>query len=156
MSVAYLALGSNLGDRRANLLAAIDMLSRRGAAVLRQSDFFETDPVGGPGGQGRYLNAALEIATDLSPLELLQATQEVEAHLGRDRAAESRWGPRTCDVDILLFDQQVIQTQEVTIPHPRMHQRRFVLEPLAQISPDLLHPILKKTIRQLLEDWSIG
>ena len=151
-STAYIAMGSNLGDRKGTLLAALRMLGERPDVVLlRRSGFFETAPVGPPG-QGNYLNAAIEIETTLAPLELLAAIQDIEARLGRDRAREVRWGVRTCDLDILLIDELVLDTPELTVPHPRMHERTFMLEPLAQIAPNLMHPVLKKTVAQLLNE----
>jgi 2-amino-4-hydroxy-6-hydroxymethyldihydropteridine diphosphokinase len=119
-----------------------------GIRVLRTSQYYETVPVGGPPEQGMFLNAAVEIESDLSPPELLEACQRLEAEAGRVRT--ERWGPRTLDVDILLYGEQLINAPELTIPHPRMHERRFVLEPLCEIAPELSHPVVKKTMRELL------
>ena len=119
----YIAMGSNLGDREATLREAVRLMRQHPAIVLRrQSRFYQTDPLGPPG-QGKYLNAAVEIETALAPPDLLAALQEIERRLGRDRSKEIRWGPRTCDLDILPIDRQVIDTPELTVPHPRMHER---------------------------------
>ena len=151
--IAYIALGSNLGDRAETLAAAIAMLDRReGVSVICVSEMIETEPVGGPGGQGDYLNGAAEIETSLAPGELLAVLQDIERKLGRDRRSEQRWGCRTCDLDILLIGDVVMDTPELTIPHRRMHQRRFVLAPLNEIAGEALHPVLDKTISALLAD----
>ena len=130
---AYLALGSNLGDRLETLQRSVELLDRRpGIEVVRSSRVYETDPVGPP--QPAYLNAVVEIRTDLEPHELLEGTQAVEEELGRVRA--ERWGPRTIDVDVLTFDERVIDETELVVPHPRMHERGFVLVPLGELDPD--------------------
>jgi 2-amino-4-hydroxy-6-hydroxymethyldihydropteridine diphosphokinase len=150
--LVYLSLGSNLGDRRANLEAAIERLGELGDVKARSS-FYETDPVEYTN-QPDFLNCAVELETEKMPRQLLSATQSIEQSLGRRRAAVTSGprikGPRTLDIDILIFGRAVVNTAELTIPHPAMAERRFVLEPLAEIAPDLRHPVSKKTIRELL------
>ena len=133
---AYLALGSNVGDRRAHLQGAVDELARTdGIEVVAVSRVYETDPVGGPE-QDPYLNAVVAIDTDLDPHGLLVVAQQCERHAQRVRA--ERWGPRTLDVDILLFDGVRVDTSELTIPHPRMWERGFVLAPLHDVAPEVV------------------
>jgi 2-amino-4-hydroxy-6-hydroxymethyldihydropteridine diphosphokinase len=129
---AYLALGSNLGDRRAFLQQAVDAL---GAHVVAVSRVYETAPVGGPE-QGTYLNAVVAIDTDLDPHALLQLAQRIENDAQRVRS--ERWGPRTLDVDVLLYDDIELDDPDLTIPHPRMWERGFVLAPLRDVAPDLV------------------
>ena len=135
-STAFLGLGSNLGDRLANLQQALDLLGEHGVRVVACSRVWETDPVGGPA-QPDFLNVVLRIETWLSPQELLTACNRVETELGRVR--EQRWGPRTVDVDILLFGLEVV-SGDLTIPHPRMLKRAFVLMPLLELEPDATLP----------------
>jgi 2-amino-4-hydroxy-6-hydroxymethyldihydropteridine diphosphokinase len=147
---AYLALGSNLGDRLETLQRAVELLhARPGVDVIHSSRVYETDPVGPP--QPAYLNAVIEVRTDLEPHELLKQTQAVEDELGRVRA--ERWGPRTIDVDVLTFDERVIDEPELIVPHPRMHERGFVLVPLGELDPDPMLPGGRKlsTLRLLPE-----
>jgi 2-amino-4-hydroxy-6-hydroxymethyldihydropteridine diphosphokinase len=150
-SLAFIALGSNLGDRHRLLDGAIAALASTPEVVVRKvSAFHETEPVGGPPGQGPFLNAAAVLETTLDPFGLLHVLEQIEARFGRLRTV--RWGERTLDLDLLLFDDQVVDSSELTIPHPRMAVRRFVLEPLAEIAPDAVDPVTKRTIVDLLAD----
>lgn len=144
---AYLSAGSNLGDKAANLEYALDELDEAGA-VLRASSYFETEPVG-YANQPWFLNLAIELETRLAPSELLVLCLDIEHRRGRERSFPN--APRTLDLDILLYGDSVIREDGLIIPHPRMAERKFVLEPLFQIAPDLLHPVLKKSVRFLLE-----
>ena len=147
-SLVYLSLGSNLGDREKYLREAISRLSDLG--VIRQvSAFYETQPVEVQTDQPWFLNGALAMETELMPLAFLNHMLAVELSMGRVRTEPK--GPRTIDIDILLFGNVVLDTPELTIPHPAMHQRRFVLEPLAEIAPTVVHPVLKRTVRELLD-----
>jgi 2-amino-4-hydroxy-6-hydroxymethyldihydropteridine diphosphokinase len=151
-SIAYLSLGSNLGDREAHLREAMTRLESTGS-VLAMSSLYETEPVEFTE-QGWFLNCAIKLETGRSPGELMAAILGIEQEMGRRRVQKK--GPRSIDIDILLFDQIVVESTELTIPHPAMHQRRFVLEPLAEIAPELIHPIFKKTIRELRDELLPG
>jgi 2-amino-4-hydroxy-6-hydroxymethyldihydropteridine diphosphokinase len=126
---AFLGLGSNLGDRLANLRRAVALLDRDGIGVLRTSRVYETAPVGPP--QPDYLNAVVEVATDLDPHDLLRSCLEVEERMGRVRA--ERWGPRVIDIDVLTYGSEIIDDADLVVPHPRMHERAFVLVPLLEL-----------------------
>lgn len=146
---AYLGLGANLGDPAATLAAARDELARLpGSRLLARSSLYRTQPVGGPPGQPDYLNAVVALATSLSAQELLAAGQAVEEQFGRRR--RERWGPRTLDIDLLLYGGQVFAEPQLVVPHPRLHRRRFVLAPLCELAPQLVHPSLGQPLRQLL------
>jgi 2-amino-4-hydroxy-6-hydroxymethyldihydropteridine diphosphokinase len=134
---AFVALGSNLGDRRAHLRAAVAGLAEAGR-VAGVSPVYETAPVGGPAGQGPYLNAVVELETGWEPRALLGLAHRLEDEAGRVRA--ERWGPRTLDVDLLLVGDATIDEPDLTVPHPRMWERRFVLAPLADLAPDVVPP----------------
>ncbi|HLF18489.1 MAG TPA: 2-amino-4-hydroxy-6-hydroxymethyldihydropteridine diphosphokinase [Candidatus Omnitrophota bacterium] len=130
----YLGLGSNLGNRQENLTKAIALLKEKGITVLAHSSVIETDPVGGPP-QGKYLNAVIQISTHLSANELLSVCQSVEKQMGRVKTVPN--GPRTIDIDILLYDNVVLTSASLTIPHPRMFERAFVMMPLKEIAPHI-------------------
>jgi 3-oxoacyl-[acyl-carrier protein] reductase len=148
MSLACIALGSNIGDRWANLSTAVRRLrAEPGLRVLKVSSFYETQPEQCPPSSGRFLNAAMSIETHYTPQVLLRLLLLVEFQLGRVRAEPN--SPRTIDLDLLLYDDQIVSTAELTLPHPRMHERAFVLIPLAQIVPEFIHPSSGKTVCQL-------
>ncbi len=145
----YLSIGSNLGDREAFLRGGIEELSRHPDIRLgKVSDFLETKPYGGVE-QGMFLNGALELDTLLAPLQLMEQLHRIESLAGRERLVH--WGPRTLDLDILFFDKLVYEDEHLVIPHVDMQNRYFVLKPMAQIAPNIRHPILQKTIQELLE-----
>lgn len=147
---AYIALGANLGDREANLFAAVDAIcSTPGIAVTKQSALLENPAVGGPADSPPFLNGVLEIQTTLSPHDLLTCLLKIEQSLGRQR--REKWEPRAIDLDVILYGDQVIDTPTLKVPHPLMHQRQFVLKPLAEIAPACIHPGLKQTIQSLLD-----
>jgi GTP cyclohydrolase-4 len=142
----YLGLGSNMGDRQENLDKALDFLSQR-VRMGKISSVYDTEPVGNPE-QPRFLNLVCQAYTRLEPAGLLALAKGIESKLGRTGKSNT---PRPIDIDILLYDEQVIETPELTIPHPKMAERAFVLIPLAEIAPDLVHPVSGKTIKELSE-----
>lgn len=147
---AYIGIGSNLGDRVGQCESAItEILKTDQNKLLAKSSFFETKPLGYTS-QDWFVNGVIKIETELEPLRLLRALKRIESRLGRQETF--RWGPRTIDLDILFFDEKEIRTEELQIPHPRLQERQFVLIPLAEIDRDLIHPVLKKSIGELLDD----
>ena len=148
MKTIYLSLGSNLGDRESNLRAAIERLSAPDLRVLRTSPVYETEPVDYIH-QRWFLNLVVEAETSLFPLQLLARTGKIERALGRVRTVAK--GPRTIDIDILLYGAVVVDSAALEIPHPRMAERRFVLAPLADLVPGLRHPVTHQTVREMLD-----
>ena len=153
VTLAAIALGSNVGDREANFRQAIASLKGLGE-VKAVSSFYETDPVGYTD-QPKFLNAAALLETELEPLPLLHALLEIERAAGRDRSTAPPKGPRTLDLDLLLYGDCVLSGPELTLPHPEMHMRRFVLEPLAEIAPLMRHPVLQQSIAALIHDLRV-
>ena len=138
MATMYLSLGTNLGDRRRNLSCALELIADEVGTILSASDIIETDPWGFESPHA-FLNMAVKVETNLQPLQALHATQQIERRLGRDRKTAGReYHDRLIDIDILLYDDLVMDTPELTIPHPLMYQRPFVMEPLSQIAPELV------------------
>jgi 2-amino-4-hydroxy-6-hydroxymethyldihydropteridine diphosphokinase len=149
--IAYVALGANLGDRAGNIAEAVRLLrDTPGIIVRKQSSLIENPAVGGPPDSPAFLNGVIELQTTLTPHALLAQLLEIERALGREH--RTKWEPRTIDLDLILYGAQIIDKADLTVPHPLMHQRRFVLEPLAQIAPHVVHPTTGKSIRSLLID----
>jgi len=149
MATAYIGLGSNLGDREATIRAALDRLrAHPHIEVTAESRLIETEPVGGPPGQPAFLNGAAAVETDLAPHALLDALKQIEHALGR--RPRERWGPREIDLDLLLYGDRVVETERLTVPHPRLSERRFVLGPLAEIAPDARDPVTGRTAGEML------
>ena len=149
-----MSLGSNLGDRAAHLREAIGKLSSVGT-VTKCSSFYETEPVEFTN-QPEFLNCAVELETELSPRQILDAILQIERDMGRDRSTQPPKGPRTIDIDLLLAGDAVINTPQLVVPHPAMQTRRFVLEPLAEIAPEARHPLLSRTIQELMDILPLG
>lgn len=146
---AFVGLGSNLGDREAQLVTALRALGElEGTATVAHSRLYETEPVGGPS-QGPYLNAVVELRAGLDPRALLDGLLRIEAHAGRTRAEHH--GPRVLDLDLLLYGDRVLEEPGLVLPHPRLHERGFVLEPLGELAPDLRHPLIGLSIARLAE-----
>ena len=143
---AYVALGSNLGDKEANLRKALELLEERGVEIVKTSTFISTEPYGVTD-QPQFLNGVCEVRTSLEPLELLHTLLDIEQEMGRVRLRH--WGERNIDLDLLLYEDVVMDTEELKLPHPDMQNRDFVLLPLAEIAPELVHPILQKSIEEL-------
>jgi 2-amino-4-hydroxy-6-hydroxymethyldihydropteridine diphosphokinase len=147
MSEVCLGLGSNLGDKRASILRALDLLAEAGR-LIETSSLYKTEPVGYKD-QDWFLNCAVKLETRQSPRQLLDLLQSIEGRLGRKERIKN--GPRTIDLDILFYDNLVARESGLVIPHPRMHERLFVLAPLREIAPELVHPVLNKTVRELAD-----
>ena len=163
MSIAYISIGSNLGDRPEYIREAIGKIRQsKDIEICKASSVYETEPVeyrvkdhgSGLNEQHWFLNMVLELKTAIAPLNLLELLLSIENQMGRERY--QRWGPRNIDLDILLYDDLVINSDKLTLPHPRMHQRRFVLVPLAEIASEVVLPYWKKSVEKLLEELSTG
>jgi 2-amino-4-hydroxy-6-hydroxymethyldihydropteridine diphosphokinase len=148
MSIVYIGIGSNLGDRKANCMRAIELLAEKGIVVRKESSLYETDPWGDKN-QPKFLNMAIEIETELKPRDLLGILAGIEKELGRKKS--HKWGPRIIDLDILLYNSIIIDQDDLKIPHPFMHKRDFVLKPLYEIAPDVKHPVLNLSTGELLQ-----
>ncbi|MEW6162717.1 MAG: 2-amino-4-hydroxy-6-hydroxymethyldihydropteridine diphosphokinase [Nitrospirota bacterium] len=148
MAIAYIGIGSNLGNRQENCLRTIEILEKRGITVKKKSSIYETEPWGVKD-QPRFINMAIEVETGLEPKELLRILKDVEREVGREESF--KWGPRIIDLDILLFDSLILREDDLEIPHPLMHERDFVLRPLCEIAPERIHPILKVRVCDLMQ-----
>jgi 2-amino-4-hydroxy-6-hydroxymethyldihydropteridine diphosphokinase len=148
--IVYVAVGANLGDREATFAAVIRSIEQEtDLLLLAASPVFETSPVG-PAGQDNYLNAALELRTWLAPLDLLLRLQAIETQLGRDRGPEAvRWGSRRIDLDLLFFGDRCIDLPDLVVPHPRAHERAFVMTPMAELAPGLWHPVVGASVVEI-------
>ena len=162
LNAIYLSLGSNLGDRSQNILTAIQMLKEVGFNVTKKSSVYETSPwpvrdkslngLKGVTEQPDFLNLVLKGETKLSPEELLKKIKSIEKTMGRETS--EKWGPRIIDIDILFYKKEILDTPSLIIPHPQLHKRAFVLVPLKEIAPRLIHPLLKKTVQQMLNNMN--
>lgn len=151
----FLALGTNLGDKEANMHLALENINERVGKLIACSVFFSTEPVDFIS-ENSFLNAVCEIETNLSPLEVLEYTQVVEREMGRMSKSYNReYKDRIIDIDVLLYDDLVVEYPQLIIPHPEMHKRAFVLQPLAEIAPNAVHPVLEKTVSELLSELEI-
>lgn len=151
MALVYLGLGTNIGNKRKNMVTAAALLAERAGDILSLSSFYETEPWGFES-DNTFLNAALALETTYSPLELLHLTQQIEREMGRTQKSNGAYHDRIIDIDILLYGNERINNEELVVPHPLMQQRLFVMQPLAEIAPSLLHPVLQKTMYNLYMD----
>ena len=149
MNNAFLITGGNLGDRKRNLETAVSLIEKNTGVIKRLSSVYETEPWGVEG-QPNYYNLVIEMLTSLDAQTLMDNLLQIEQEMGRVRT--EKYGARTIDIDILFFNDEIINTDTLTIPHPRLHERRFVLQPLAEIAPELTHPVLQKNIADLLHE----
>lgn len=150
--IVYFSLGSNLGDRRKNIATAIEEISTNIGRVNKTSSIFESEPIGDKS-HPKYLNCCVSAFSGLTPNQIMQKCLKIETKLGRVRG-EEKWAPRTIDIDIVFYSDKVVSTPILTVPHPAAHKRLFVLMPMAEIAPDYIHPKLKKSVWQLLNECS--
>ena len=155
MALVYLGLGTNIGNKRKNMVTAAALLAERAGDVLSLSSFYETEPWGFAS-ENTFLNAALELETDCSPMELLRLTQQIEREMGRTQKSDGSYHDRNIDIDILLYGNEVVHHEDLVVPHPLMQQRLFVMQPLAEIAPSLVHPVLQKSMYDLYMDLLDG
>ncbi|MBS7342315.1 MAG: 2-amino-4-hydroxy-6-hydroxymethyldihydropteridine diphosphokinase [Parabacteroides sp.] len=155
MALVYLGLGTNIGNKRKNMVTAAALLAERAGDVLSLSSFYETEPWGFAS-ENTFLNAALELETDCSPMELLRLTQQIEREMGRTQKSDGSYHDRIIDIDILLYGNEVVHHEDLVVPHPLMQQRLFVMQPLVEIAPSLVHPILQKSMYDLYMDLLDG
>ncbi len=151
MAIAYLGLGTNLGNKDENLNGAVEYIRERVGRINSLSAFYVTEPWGFKS-ENSFLNAVCSVATDISPIELLYVTKAIEEEMGRNKKSVDKiYSDRIIDIDILLYDDLIMQSEELTIPHPIMTERDFVMIPLAEIAPELVHPVLKKKMKEFLK-----
>ena len=155
MALVYLGLGTNIGNKRKNMVTAAALLAERAGDVLSLSSFYETEPWGFAS-ENTFLNAALELETDCSPMELLRLTQQIEREMGRTQKSDGSYHDRIIDIDTLLYGNEVVHHEDLVVPHLLMQQRLFVMQPLVEIAPSLVHPILQKSMYDLYMDLLDG
>lgn len=155
MALVYLGLGTNIGNKRKNMVTAAALLAERAGDVLSLSSFYETEPWGFAS-ENTFLNAALELETVYSPMELLRLTQQIEREMGRTQKSDGSYHDRIIDIDILLYGNEVVHHGDLVVPHPLMQQRLFVMQPLVEIAPSLVHPVLQKSMYDLYMDLLDG
>jgi 2-amino-4-hydroxy-6-hydroxymethyldihydropteridine diphosphokinase len=154
MATAYISLGTNLGDKNKHITTAVKLLAERAGEILTLSRLYENPPWGFES-ENEFVNTALALETALSPIDLLNITQQIEREMGRTENTSGSYCDRIIDIDILFYEDMILHTDNITLPHPLMHERRFMVVPLAEIAPAFLHPVLKKTITELAFSLSL-